>query len=177
MSRARAVLALSSLLPVLLLAGCSDDEPQPKFGPTPSATAPTSASTASSSAAALGPEETVRAWVDAQNIALRTGDTSRLEALSHDPCKTCDQFIDPIAQVYSDGGSFQGGAWTVAAAKARSQTESRTVVDVGVEVDGGSTKKSSQAQPVKYEADKHIMEFRLVADGDDWAISFIGFLS
>jgi hypothetical protein len=174
-SRTRAVITALSVIPVLLVAGCTDDEPKPKFEPTPSET-PSSASP-TTSPAALSPEETVRAWVDAQNTALRTGDTSSLAALSADPCNTCDQFIDPIAQVYADGGSFRGGAWTIAAVKARPGGRSRTVVDVGIDIDGGTTQETSDSEPVEYVADKRIMQFRLVPVGGGWAISFIGFVS
>ena len=115
-SRTRAALTALLLIPALLLAGCSDDDPEPKFAP-PSSEAPTSPST--SAAAALSPEDTVRAWVDAQNEALRTGDTSDMDALGTPDCRGCSDFSQPIRRVIADGGRYIGGEWSIDAAKAR----------------------------------------------------------
>ena len=68
--------ALATLLAACLVGGCSDDDPKPDIAdPTPSA--PSSSATGdvrrrpSRPRLALGPEETVRAWVAAWNAALQ----------------------------------------------------------------------------------------------------------
>src|SRR4051794_34881946 len=93
--------ALATLLAVCLLGACSDDDPKPDIAdPTPSATessssASVSTSPSESASPALGPEETVRAWVEARNSALQDGDTSDVRALSATGCGSCDQHIAP----------------------------------------------------------------------------------
>ncbi len=81
--------ALATLLAVCLVGACSDDDPQPDIAePTPSApssSATVSTSPTESATPTLGPEETVRAWVDAWNEALRTGDTASVRALVAEP--------------------------------------------------------------------------------------------
>ncbi len=71
--------------------GCSEDDPEPNIDsdPTPSADLDVASASVSTSptvtpTAMLGPDETVRAWVDAWNSALATGDTAALASLRAD---------------------------------------------------------------------------------------------
>ena len=68
MNRSRLAVALGVV--VLLLGSCSDD-PRPKVAP--ATHAPTVTDTPSPSVEVMTPEETVRAWVRAQNQAMRNG--------------------------------------------------------------------------------------------------------
>src|SRR4051812_38018201 len=94
-SRTRAVLTALSLLPVLLVAGCSDDDPEPKFAPTPSESA--SSASPSSSATPETPQPTmpeaargsdassaeafVKFYWDVVNYAQTSGDLDPLRGL------------------------------------------------------------------------------------------------
>ncbi|WP_155993317.1 DUF6318 family protein [Nocardioides sp. URHA0020] len=135
MSRARAVLALSSLLPVLLLAGCSDDEPEPKFGPTPSATAPSSASP-SPSAPAKSKHQQQAALIDdfiaAVTQALGTGDPSAFLALTADTCQNCRVLADNLEDAFSDGGRIEGGKWELISSDFQSEEPLGSVWNVDV---------------------------------------------
>ena len=64
MSRSRTAFALGLVVPLLVVGGCSSDEPQPRIAPSESPSP-----TDSPSAAELDPIQTVRAWVEAQNDA------------------------------------------------------------------------------------------------------------
>jgi uncharacterized protein DUF6318 len=175
-SRTRAVFTASLVLSALAFAGCSDSDPEPKFAP-PSSSAPTSPSTSSSSAApALGPEDTVRAWVDAQNRALVTGDTSDMEALAAPDCRGCTDFSEPIRQVIADGGKYIGGAWAVDAAKARAGSNPQVTVDVAMSMAGGRTVPKDGAEPIPFSADKRIMVFKLVSEDSVLKLAFVGFV-
>lgn len=177
MSRTRAVLASLVLLPALAAAGCGADDPEPKFAPTPTESSPAGVeSTPTGSAEVLGPEETVRAWVSAYNQALASGDVSGLETLADQDCQTCARFVNPIADVHAEGGSFRGGRWELEGAKARGGGE-RRVVDAAVSIAGGRTLASAGADPVTYGPAKHLLKFRMARDGGAWAITFIGFVS
>ena len=81
----RSPLAALALLLALACAACNDDDPEPRFGPPESTSpAPTETETTSEPPEPLDPEETVRAWVEAQNLALRTGETQDVRALGRE---------------------------------------------------------------------------------------------
>ncbi|GAA2143321.1 hypothetical protein GCM10009844_15690 [Nocardioides koreensis] len=173
MNRSRLAVALGLALPVLLVGGCSDD-PVPQVAPHES---PAPSVSESSSPQALGPVATVRAWIKAQNFALQGGDTDALRELSAHPCKACDDFIEPIEDVYAKGGRFDTRGWKIEGAKARSGSKQPVVVDTAITISGGKTVRSAGSQPVAYEAEKHIMVFKVVQNEGRWAVSFIGFIS
>jgi hypothetical protein len=172
-TRTRTVLTALSCLSVLALGACSEDDPEPKFAPTPSTSAPTSPTTSPTS---VDPEHTVRAWIEAQNTALRTGETDDLKALSATSCRGCSDFIRPIESVYEDGGHFTTKGWTVVTAEARPQTSAPVVVDVAVSIAGGETVIESGADPVVYGTDKKIMTFKVDDDGQGMKVTFVGFV-
>ena len=176
-SRTRAVLVASSLLPALLLAGCSDDDPEPKFGPTPSATPSSASPSATATASALGPEETVRAWVDAQNAAMEGEDSSAVRALATSDCSTCDSLVDPVDEVITAGGRFETAGWTVDHLKAVNSESNSATVKAAITIAGGRTYPSADATPVKYDVDRSILEFKLRNVDGAWRIAFVGFLS
>lgn len=173
MNRSRLAVALGLVLPVLLVSGCSDD-PVPKVAPRES---PAPSVSESSPHPALGPVATVRAWIKAQNLALQSGDTDALRELSATPCGACDDFIEPIDQVYAKGGRFETPGWKVEGAKARAGSKQPVVVDTAITISGGKTVRRAGAQPVVYEAEKHIMVFKVIQNEGRWAVSFIGFIS
>ncbi|GAA4690079.1 DUF6318 family protein [Nocardioides conyzicola] len=173
-SRTRAALTAFTLLSVLGLAGCTDDDPEPKFAP-PSSEAPTSPST--SAAAALSPEDTVRAWVDAQNLAMTSGDSTEVRSLGTSDCESCDGLIDPIDAVIDAGGRFETSGWTVDRAKQVSDNSDETTVKAAVTIAAGRTYNSSDAEPVVYGVDRSILQFKLRQTDGRWLVAFVGFLS
>lgn len=174
--------ALATLLAGCLSAGCSDDDPEPNIDsePTPSATsssATLSASPTVSPTAVLGPEETVRAWVQARNLALQDGDTAAVRKLSAADCQTCDQHIRPIETVYAAGGQFQTPGWTVDRLKLLNAADSQAKVDVAMTMAAGETRQESGGEPTPYPEDHRLMFFRLGAEAGSWRITFIGYYS
>ena len=96
-SRTRATLTALTLIPTLLVAGRSDDDPKPKFEPPPSE-APSSAST-SPTAGRRPSQKNRREWVEAQNSA-HTGDTyGRWGHSATDPAGRASGLIEPITRV------------------------------------------------------------------------------
>lgn len=154
-SRSRAALTALSLIPVLLVAGCSDDEPKPKFAP-PSSESPSSPSTSPTAPTGLTPPEIpsaakerspagarafVRHWIAIVNLAQRTGETSGVVALNDVRCSGCRGIIKAIDSVYQAGGYIEGGDISAGrlrelpldfgaewAGYAEAQTEAQTVV-------------------------------------------------
>jgi hypothetical protein len=166
---------------VALLGACSDDDPKPDIAdPTPSASTSSAAVSTSptvSATPALGPEETVRAWVEAQNHALKTGDTSGLRALSATGCKGCAEFPDAIDEVVTAGGSFEGGQWTVARTQVEDPSARPVRVNVAVRIAGGTTIAAAGGEPTNYGASSRLLVFELADASGAWLISLIGSLS
>lgn len=173
-SRTRAALTALTLIPTLLVAGCSDDDPKPKFEPPPSE-APSSAST--SPAAAADPVAVVRSWVEAQNLAMSSGDTTEVRSLGTDDCKSCDGLIDPIETVIEAGGRFETSGWTVDKADSVAGEGNKATVKAAITIAAGRTYNSADAEPIEYEVDHSIVEFKLEQVDGQWLIAFVGFLS
>jgi hypothetical protein len=173
-----AALLTAALLSAVL--GC-EDEPEPDIAdPTPSSTAPSPSETQSSPTTsptpeALTPEETVRAWVDARNQALQDGDTGAVRALSSSECRSCDELIKPIEQIYAAGGNFDTAGWSIAGIR---QTSNKPIkVSTGIDFAAGTTISEPGAPPVVYEAEKHAIRFELVRSADALQVSLVLFLS
>jgi hypothetical protein len=175
-NRSRSATVVAAVVLVLPLGACSED-PKPKFAP-PESSSPAATSTSPSPRQApANPVATVRAWVEAQNDALTSGDTEQLKVLSADPCQACDDFIKPIERVYREGGYFHTKGWKVVAAKTRPGSKEPFVVNAGVSIAGGKTLTKRGAEPVVYGPDKRIVVFRVVEQKSRLVVSFLGFLS
>jgi hypothetical protein len=124
-SRTRA--ALIALTLTLVVAGCTDDDPKPKFEPPPSeapssvspsataGTAPTMPAAAKGADAAAA-EAFVKFYWDTVNYAQASGDVAPLKALAHG-CKGCDNGVEFIEAAYADGGEIRGGGGKVSGLK------------------------------------------------------------
>jgi len=164
---------------VLVLAGCSGEDPEPKMAPTQSvaSTPSTSAPTVSPSVDPMSPEETVRAWVKARNAALQDGDTAAVEALAAKGCEACRHSTDPIRQVYAKGGHYETEGWRLVASRLKSSTSTRARVDTAIKYAAGRTFPEAGAEAVTYGVERHIVVFNLVMEDGAWRIAFIGYLS
>lgn len=163
--------AAATLLAMAVLVACSDD-PEPQIEPSESPSTPPSSSSPQPTEPRA--EGVVRQWVDAQNEALKTGDTADLRRISDPSCETCTAgFLEPIESLYAAGGHFETEGWTVTAVKVRDETKATIEVDVGVNIAGGRTFADANADPVTYEAEKRIVLFRVRGP----AVTFVGFVS
>ncbi|MDT0201091.1 hypothetical protein [Nocardioides sp. AE5] len=109
----RRVAVVVACVPVLVLAGCGDDEPAepvelPSLSPSAGSLPGVSASQGAEDlpASEVEPAEFVRAWVDAYNAATLDGDTTRMRAMSAEECMTCDGFATQLEVIYGAGGSI-----------------------------------------------------------------------
>ena len=179
MARLRALVAALLLLSVV----ACEDEPTPDIpDPTPSSSAASPSETASSpttspTAEALTPEETVRAWVAARNQALQDGDTTAAEALSAPGCESCENSLGPIRDVYAGGGHYETEGWRVASSDVTGETVDSATIATGLVYAAGTTVPAAGAEPVSYEVERHIAEFRLSRLDGQWLVAFIGYLS
>ena len=124
----------------------SPTRPRPPRRPAPPRPSP--APRTSPTPEALTPEETVRAWVDARNLALQDGDTGPVRALSSAECRSCDELIKPIEQTYAAGGEFNTTGWSIAGIE---QVSSEPIsMTAGIDIAGGFTIPEAGAPPVEY---------------------------
>jgi hypothetical protein len=175
-NRSRSAIVVAAVVLVLPLGACSED-PKPKFAPPESSSPAATSESTSAEPSPSNPVGTVRAWVEAQNDAMRTGDSSEVRSLSARPCQACDGMIDPIDRVYEAGGYFMTAGWRIHRIKARKVAEKRATVDSAVVIAGGKTVNAAGAKPVRYGVDRKIMVFKLTKPQGTWLVSFIGFLS
>jgi hypothetical protein len=178
MSRMRWVVA--ALVAACVLGACNDD-PKPDI-PDPTSSATSTSPTGSTPPSpppseSLSPEDTVKAWVAAENAALRSGATSRLRNLSAKDCRGCENFPESIETVYGAGGSYEGGAWNLISTHLESSTTSDANVSAAISIAAGTTIPQAGADPVRYEAQNHLMSFELVKEGDAWQFTVIAFIS
>lgn len=164
-----------------LLVGCSDD-PRPKMASSPSASptvseAPSTDPTPSQAPDVLGPEETVRAWVEARNETVQGGSSDAVYALSSRDCTTCRDSIEPVTDVYEAGGRFETTGWTVVRTRLVDGSGRAAKVSTALIYESGRTFPTGGASPITYVDQRRIATFELRRDANTWAVSFIGYLS
>lgn len=175
----RTLLAALAVLMVVACSGC-DDDPEPDFAPpestSPAPTVPTTTST-TPEPEQLSPEETVRAWVEARNITVQDGSTDDVYSLTTKNCETCMDSVEPVADVYRQGGHYETDGWRVEDAKRRPDFEQSKTVAVAVEYAAGRTFRTADAEPISYEAEKQLFLFRLQREQGTWKVREILYVS
>lgn len=172
--------ATAALALALAVAGCGDDspdEPEASSTPTTSTSAASSASpTDEATTKALGPVQTVRAWVDAYNEMVTTGDAEDVRAITTEGCTTCENLLEPVLETHDNGGRYEDPGWKVIDAKRdRDWPESREVA-AAVRFAAGRVWKSEGATANAYPREDHIISFNLRKGEDGWRVNDIVFL-
>ncbi len=139
-------IAFAALALPVLLTGCTHAEPVPKMPeaagstPTPSAPSAPSASETSEPTGPIAPiaptlppeaqgkgvkaaEAFVRHYYETVNYAQATGDTHYLRSLGSPGCSACTGGVDTIDRVVNQGGTIEGGAYTVTDATVSSRRD------------------------------------------------------
>jgi serine/threonine protein kinase len=118
------LLMVATLFGVVLLSSKTDDgqtgagsgaQTSPRSA-NPSATEPQLATAppgSASPATAEGATTFVHFWFETLDVAVRTGDTSILEAASSPSCDACRDVIQVIRDGYREGGVLRGGSYSV----------------------------------------------------------------
>lgn len=114
---------VAAALPLALLAGCGEDEPQPKFDePTselPSASPSPSGPVEPTPPAAMkgddveAAEAFVKYYFGLLNYAKFSGDIKSVRELALPTCVACHAATDSIQSTHRSGGNYQGGEFTV----------------------------------------------------------------
>lgn len=130
MHRSRMAFALGLVGPLLVLGGCSGNDPQPKIAP-PESAAPTSDSPSQSGPVAptlpaaakrhdaAGAEAFVSYYLDVVNFSQSTGQLGPLRRLGDPNCGACSEGIKFLKQTFTSGGRIRGGAASLTSANSR----------------------------------------------------------
>jgi hypothetical protein len=116
-----------------------------------SSISPDATASPSDVASTSGPEELVRGYFEAQNVADLTGDTRELSDLSHDKCVTCRSTIHTVEQLYSAGGSIDYTGQAVSRIRIVEESPRRATVRFRVSYPAGTRVPSEDEEPVAFE--------------------------
>ncbi|MDT0201092.1 DUF6318 family protein [Nocardioides sp. AE5] len=176
----RRVAVVVACVPVLVLAGCGDDESagEPVELPSLSPSVPESPSVSGAlgveelPASEVEPEEFVRAWVDAYSELVLTGDGTRLRAISADSCSGCDEVTGAYEAIYQAGGSIKtdGEPNTVTAVVADEATENGVRLVVDFTSAPGRATKSAGSDEVEFDATASSWVLDLDSSAGNWRV-------
>lgn len=178
---------LCALAVVVLLCASACSDPEPRFADptsdpptsepvsTPTSDPPTSTSTPEP--VALSPEETVRAWVDAFNTMLISGETGPFGDMSTKSCIACNELIASVNDQYAAGGSTETEGWTIASVKKTPDFATSRLVAAGIDSARGVSTDTSDSEPVVTPADKLIVRFLVTRSSGVWRVAALEFLS
>lgn len=156
--RARDLVVAGLLVPLLVLVGCSDAEPEtgPVVSDPPAvsdAPTPTEMGEATQAPASREDEarELVSDWVAALNEAGRTGDVTELQSLSSDKCVQCFGIIHFIEKTHQAGGRITGGDWELLEFLSAKREQGRVILLASVDSSPQLVVDSPGAEPMSYD--------------------------
>ncbi len=171
-----------ALIVLAFAIGACDDEPEAGPDTTPSVTPiPPHSETASptettSAPPALSPVETVRAWVEARNLVVAGQPADDVYALSTEDCVPCEELVEPVLDLYEDGGRYETDGWRVDAARRSPDFSRDQEVVTAVTFLAGRSFQTDGAEPEEFEAEKSIMRFKVTRVDGQWLVAAIGFV-
>ncbi|MDT0203001.1 hypothetical protein [Nocardioides sp. AE5] len=170
----RRAVAGSVVFGLLVVGGCSgEDEPgtpvelpslspsveQPseaRFEPSPAPERPAEGWPEEQSSAEVTPEEVARAWFDAYNDALLSGDTTRMRAMFIEGCGTCEALADQVERFYGAGGGmrFAETPYTPSNFEVMNADAESTTLSFDLAIAAGESASSSDAEVVTFDAEQ-----------------------
>ena len=161
-------LAAAVLAPLLLLAACGEDDPEPQI-PEPSAT-PTPTASESPSAAQESPEEFIRRYVEVEQAMENSGDSSAYRSLIDRRCKGCMQLADRVDDIYGAGGYVETRGWNIIRVDVTNEADDQASLDLTVQSSPTVFVVSEDARKQQYPGGRLKYSFRLVNEDAQWAV-------
>jgi hypothetical protein len=169
---------LASLLAVAVLmatSGCSDD---PSADPSlPASTQPvTSSSPTESETTSTKPQSPikfVRAWVDAENVAINSGDVTSLLSFEAPSCFNCKQLLKPITRIYQAGGFIHTKGWRMLRPVVSDAGQHQVLVTMLIRGSGETVKRSANSKIEHHHADRYGFSITLTPKAHSWIIAEI----
>jgi hypothetical protein len=168
-------LALASLLAAAVLiasSGCSDDPSAPSL--TASTQPVTSSSPTESETTSTKPQSPikfVRAWVDAENVAINSGDVTPLLTFEAQSCFNCKQLLKPIKRIYGAGGFIHSKGWRMEHANAVDSGGNSVLVTMLVATSVEIVRPSEGAPIERHKPDKLGFSLTLTPKAGSWVIT------
>jgi Family of unknown function (DUF6318) len=166
---------------MLLLAGCSSDEPQAK-PPIPHApnTSPVTSTSPSPSPPAL-PEAARRNtkagavafahhYIDLVNYATEHGEVKELLRSSGQDCGACREIGRFVTRVYAGGGNIQGGTWRPRSYSVLANGQNRWLVAVEIQAERQVFRPKAGAKPISRTGGDYTVSLYASWKGSGWII-------
>ncbi len=157
-------------LGLLMLAGCTDDEPDPPPPTSSTPSSPTSTEpTDSPSPDPESAEDFIRRWVEEDIKMQNTGETGSFRRLNH-RCKPCDRLANLVRNYYRAGGYVKTEGWRITGIEPIAKRGDTRVVMV--HVDGGPTeyRESSDSRTKHLPGERTRFQFTVRKLSDGWAV-------
>lgn len=180
----RRLLAATVVVPLLLVAGCSDEEPEPVMPTTSSpTTSPSSTPTVDPLAipaeakkpTKAGAEALIRHFWDMVNHLVETGDAGPVRKLYGRDCDFCEGGVAFYESVLQQGHTIEGGKESVVRIRADLLSSLKGVKDVYAEVTVESTaqvERDPKGKVVnKFAGGSSVKEFYLSYENGQWGIT------
>lgn len=196
MSHGRVMPLLVAPLLLVALSSCSEGAPTPKPLATSSSTASPAPTPNASDRSAPSPRsvltsppalpDTARGtslrastafgsyYLRVLNVAVHSGGTGTLRALSTKECATCKVLIDEIESIYAGSGHIEGGDWIAGAVlAARQVTDSSARIRMRVRIEKGSIFQASASPSDTPSHTGGTVEFYLRHGGRGWRVEHL----
>lgn len=158
-------------LGLLMLAGCTDDEPDPPPPTSSTPSSPTSTEpTDSPSPDPESAEDFIRRWVEVHTAMQNTGATKEFRQLSRG-CDACEALADRIDKIYAAGGFVETTGWSVESVKRIGHSPVGPLFRVRVDSGPTDYSESATAPPQHLSGGTTDQRFQLARRGDSWTVA------
>lgn len=147
----------------VLLAGCSEEPPDPVGEPTTSSTSPSHPTPttagpsdipteapplpeAATKPTRAGARAFIHHYIDLLNYAALTGDVRDFRAAAHD-CGGCDDYVRLYRSLYAKGGWIKGREWRITTLSLTCERDIRCTAHVKVRAATGLGRKDQNSKP------------------------------
>ncbi len=159
---------LTAAVSLALVAGCSDD-PKPATLKTPTATPTSTTASPTPSTPEAQIEATMRAYFEATNNAIKTGDVTELKSFSSMGCP-CRKVVKSIIKTVEAGGRFEGLRYDVQRISVHDVDGNTGLAEVVAHLPPYKVFDGDGAVTEDSPGGKLHTDFSLVRSGDRWII-------
>jgi len=159
---------LTGVVSLALVAGCSDD-PKPGTLNTPSATPTSTTASPTPTTPEAQIEATMRAYFEATNDAIKSGDVTELKSFSSSGCP-CRRVVKSITKTARTGGRFEGLRYDVQSIKVHDVEGNTGLAEVLAKLPPYKVFDGDGAVTEDSPGGKLHTDFSLVRSGDRWII-------
>jgi hypothetical protein len=115
-------------------------------------------------------EAAVRAYFDAANVAIATGEVAGLARHSSRGCN-CQELVRSVQQAFASGGSTKGASWTIESLAVVPGSTSIRYVNVGYVASEYVTLDAGGRVLERFEGHRNTAFVQLVRSGESWVVA------